>query len=410
MSGIRLIPNQSVAIARTRTGFCPDDPDYCQPVASDQITQAQFEPLLVNGANLIADANFQSSTFWNSPSGFVPQTGGGALVTATSAGPLVSLNWQPTLTTLGNFYKITFTYRIDQLDDAAQINAVTNVDSIGTVFTINLGQKVIGVEYTQVAYFFHDTTISPSTNQSLSFTLTNPPTGSAIVFFKNIQIQLLAFKDVVFEVQDCEGNVVETLATYLQFIADSTLRNYVYIPRADTAGYAPYFVAHIDWDEFDNGCYKLCWRYSDIQSECSECFDKGCNVPLLTLTYSNNEPAFGMWYRSNGSPANQISFVASLGKSNYPDELSDQYLFGNGQRITTFVHTRKIFTLSTLRMPEYMHDAIRVALLHENLTINAEAFHKISGAYSPNWENDSLLASVEVEVEQKTQNTFGAIA
>ena len=55
-------------------------------------------------------------------------------------------------------------------------------------------------------------------------------------------------------------------------------------------------------------------------------------------------------------------------------------------------------------MPEYLHDALSIMIDHTDIKLDGVDIIVQESDYEPNWRNSSLLASVAIAVEEKTQN------
>lgn len=411
MAGVVLLPNQSVAQARQLDGYCPSDLPYCQPVTNEQITRAFFQTMPIDGSNLITDPNFQNAATWGSPTGFVSDSGGGATITLGNS-QSTTIEQAVTGIAQSRIYRVEFNFIINEVTGGSSITVGMLADSAAGTSFIASQNCAIGVQYTFVGYFFTD--LDPSVAGNQVFISTSTGVSSTIEFYID-RFSIVEMTQPAFSLEDCDGNKIDDFPTIQEKLDDPTFTSFISLPFSRQVPglpfytiYAPFIMLTLNWGSAVKGCYKICWEVGE-EKQCSECFEVGCKQPLVTLTYSSFRNAFGFPYRETGEPVQYITFVGVLHSPNYSDEINDQYLTGGGERIPLFAHSRKIYKLATGRMPEYMHDAIRVALLHSQVAINGIPISKPSGDYSPNWSNDSLLASVEVDVEEKVQNTFNQL-
>lgn len=141
----------------------------------------------------------------------------------------------------------------------------------------------------------------------------------------------------------------------------------------------------------------------DAYSICSApfCLPKKTECTSL-ITYSNNEDAFGFIYPS-GFEFN-LRVAGQLGKPKYTSEVSS-YDYDDGQRVITYANSRKIKEFIVENCPEYIHDALRLAVLHDNFAVDGVLYTVESKEYSPIWRDRAELSSVIIEVALATQDT-----
>jgi len=151
---------------------------------------------------------------------------------------------------------------------------------------------------------------------------------------------------------------------------------------------------------------------------CSECYDLSdcgtanqCDFPQvvekgLLIQWTNDENGLGFNYSQLGF-IQQLRLEGGLRASSgsYDDETF--YTTSGGQRGLVYTHTTKQEELWVQSIPEYLHDALRVALAHDHFFINGQEYVKTEGGYAPDWDvPNTLLAGVIVGVQKKTQDTF----
>lgn len=163
--------------------------------------------------------------------------------------------------------------------------------------------------------------------------------------------------------------------------------------------------------EFDLTQLKLRLRSECDEKICSECFRlQDCTPPHrehLKLEWTNNDgdnsEAFGFNY---AVPFTQsLYIVGGLRNANYS---YDEEIFQTSiqERFPIYVAATKVKELWVHELPEYLHDALRLALVHDIFKIDGERFVKLEGEYAPDWDTpNSMLAPVIVNVTKFDQNT-----
>lgn len=134
----------------------------------------------------------------------------------------------------------------------------------------------------------------------------------------------------------------------------------------------------------------------------SNCFnmvpDVDCDDTLL-IKYSNSKPLFGLIYDSN-IPYYSFRINAKIwhSKLSKTRELNRGSL---GHETINYSDIRKIFTMNTEPLPDYLIDALAVALDHDTLEIGNNFANLISyvsqtDEVNPLWNKKSNLAPVEI--------------
>lgn len=136
---------------------------------------------------------------------------------------------------------------------------------------------------------------------------------------------------------------------------------------------------------------------------CSPCFNvvegRDC---LLELSWTNKRNFADLEYE--GLDYVQKAFVkGELANANYPIE-NNTFRFGNGDTILTYARRVKTMQLMLVELPEHMHNAISLGLMHDTFYINGEQY-RLGGDYEPIWRRSSKLAPVIVEVFKKQENS-----
>lgn len=138
---------------------------------------------------------------------------------------------------------------------------------------------------------------------------------------------------------------------------------------------------------------------------CSECFKlTDCErCEHMKLSWTNNDDAFGFSFQS---PFTQTVYIQ--GGLRVPDYPYEEEYFTTSERSTfpIYVAARKTQELWIHEIPEYLHDAIRLGVVHDSFYINDVKYVKVEGSYTPDWDvPNTLLAPVIVKVAEAVQNT-----
>jgi hypothetical protein len=137
---------------------------------------------------------------------------------------------------------------------------------------------------------------------------------------------------------------------------------------------------------------------------CSCCFEVTDNDDcLVELSWTNGRNFAGLEY-------SQLNYVQSvwvkgeLNNANYPIE-NNVFRFGNGDTILTYGRRIKTMQLALKELPEYIHNAISLGLMHDEFFINGEQYRLAADGYEPIWRRTSKLAPVIVDVFKKQENS-----
>lgn len=154
--------------------------------------------------------------------------------------------------------------------------------------------------------------------------------------------------------------------------------------------------------------YKINLMAQCADNICSECFRvTNCEPPHrehLLIEYTNNEDGLGFNY--SGTQFNP-NFYAVAGLRN-ADYVYDEEIFLNSsqERYPVYTAATKTKELWIHDMPEYMHDAMRIALVHDEVYIDGVRHVKLEGSYTPDWDTpNSMLAPCVIKVAEFDQNT-----
>lgn len=142
---------------------------------------------------------------------------------------------------------------------------------------------------------------------------------------------------------------------------------------------------------------------------CSECFDlDNCGVSnsqeYLYLEWTNNDDGFGMNY-TEVPLVHSLWIKGALRNADYPYE-EDYFTTSSGNHFPVYVDSVKTIEMWVHDIPEYIHDALRIGVVHDSFTVNGSQYAKSDGGYSPDWDTpNSLLAPVIVKLREKYQDT-----
>lgn len=141
---------------------------------------------------------------------------------------------------------------------------------------------------------------------------------------------------------------------------------------------------------------------------CSECFsledEQCCSGEYLSLQWTNNDDGYGFNYTSMPL-VHSLTIKGGLRNADYPYD-EDYFNTSGGRFFPVYVEAVKTQEMWVERIPEYIHDALRLGVVHDEFTINGQTYSKAEGGYSPDWDTpNSFLAPVIVKVRRRTQNT-----
>ena len=156
-----------------------------------------------------------------------------------------------------------------------------------------------------------------------------------------------------------------------------------------------YIQYNIDWSDIADGCYYIKFENSSLEYR-SDCFD----VKLLhnctkQITWSCNENAFGFNY-SDLSFTQTLRIDARLWKPRYKALEKEVYEYSSGDLEITYVTKAKELLFTTEDLPDYVHDALSMALDSDNFFIDGIKYVFPSEETTPSWRKSSNLAPLEV--------------
>lgn len=142
---------------------------------------------------------------------------------------------------------------------------------------------------------------------------------------------------------------------------------------------------------------------------CSECFDKqecddSSSQETLYLEWTNNDDGFGMNYTSVPL-VHSLWIKGGLRNADYPYD-EDFFTTSGGTHFPVYVDSVKTVEMWVHDVPTYIHDALRLGVVHDEFTVNNVPYSKADGGYSPDWDTpNSLMAPVIVKLREKFQDT-----
>lgn len=133
----------------------------------------------------------------------------------------------------------------------------------------------------------------------------------------------------------------------------------------------------------------------------------------LLIQYRNESDALGFDYSSAGYTEadgfyNQLRIPAKVWKPNSTKTLNSARK-SSGFSTKYYSDVRRKMVLNTVPLPPGIHDALSLALEHRTLLINNEPFETEQTEYAPEWNKNSMLAPVEIELyrqEPRLLNTL----
>lgn len=148
---------------------------------------------------------------------------------------------------------------------------------------------------------------------------------------------------------------------------------------------------------------------TEFCSECFELIDSTCTRALQLIEFSHNTDAFGLKYGNNYGDSAQFSqqvlIPAALTPIDYPYPTEEKFKFGDGIKKPIKTDSEQTVEFITDMLPDYQHDMLRLAFVHENLTINGVDYFKLEGSYTPDIDrSESLASQVALEIQTNPQN------
>lgn len=139
----------------------------------------------------------------------------------------------------------------------------------------------------------------------------------------------------------------------------------------------------------------------DAKSECFHvCNQDNCTIQI---TWTNNTNSFGYYYEAGF--INYMRLNARIRNAKINDLEFNPFKNSIGVMSMPYYNGQKVEELAVSPIPEYMHNALAVGLSHRTVTIEGINYIR-TGAYTPDWTDDSELAKVVVEVAKVDQTNL----
>lgn len=147
-----------------------------------------------------------------------------------------------------------------------------------------------------------------------------------------------------------------------------------------------------------------------IGSLCSECYiiAKDCE-PINVIEYWNDEDSFNVYYQ-NSNYKQTLLIPGRISPIDYPYPIEEIHKYGDGRKSPIKTDSEEVFELVTTALPDYLIDALRVALKHKNLFINGEPCVKVEGNITPDLDvTISLASQVTIQFQKNNQDLYADI-
>ena len=139
----------------------------------------------------------------------------------------------------------------------------------------------------------------------------------------------------------------------------------------------------------------------DGKSECFHvCDQDNCTIKI---SWTNNTNSFGYYYESGFT--NYMRLNARVRNAKINDLEFSPFKNSLGTMGMPYYNGQKIEELAISPIPEYLHNALAVGLSHRTVTIQDVAYIR-TGDYTPDWDDNSELAKVIVEVSKVDQTNL----
>jgi hypothetical protein len=145
-----------------------------------------------------------------------------------------------------------------------------------------------------------------------------------------------------------------------------------------------------------------------VGSLCSECYTviKDCEK-IHTIEYWNDEDSFNLRY-TNTNFKQTLLIPGRLTPIDYPYPIEEIHKYGNGRKAPIKTDSEEVYEFVTEQLPDYLIDALRIALKHKHLLIDGESYCKVEGNITPEFDPEISLASQVVFQVQKNNQDFYA--
>lgn len=232
----------------------------------------------------------------------------------------------------------------------------------------------------------HYTFIDKATDTDLSI---NPMSAGAGIF--NGCINGVEASEVpYYTIKDGDGNIVFSQTDNTGVTADNDFIQY-----------------QIDWTSIAEGCYYIEFE-SQTLSYKTDCLRIALLHPCtLQLQWKNKEDGLGFGY-SGLSFEPSMRVEGKLWKWHYITEDKQVFEFSNGNSKILYARNFKEQLLTIKELPEYMHDALAVALNHDNFYVDSVSYIWREEEVTPTHRKMTNAPSVEINIRRQGQNLLNS--
>lgn len=406
---------------------------YCLRVSDEDNTSAQVDLTEATGTDLLGgEGDFAAidtgtgttaAAFELRDSGATWQTLGvvvGATVynTATGNGALVvSVDSEIQLTLDTDIFPVVNTYaimnwRIGSIgdinwlfgSDAIDYNGTTGGTDVLEYQNILTTDRYYKVTFTVASYatgtldVFFGSTLGGSVTANGTYTMYGVAAGTSLQFVPRVgsnfqweldSVTLFEMSSIGLDIKDSSDVVVysETDGTSIEYVDTEAQIN-------------------LDWTNYgltEGECYTVCIvDLSDSSEQETNCFFYAAFDCSIKLTWTNGNNAFGFNY-TDFTFVQVLRLVDSIKRNAKYSEESNRPEFSNGSRATSYGKSVKVEEVQTEALPEWVHDALRLGVIHQTLTVDAVEYVKQEGDYEPIWDRSSVDAPVILEMAKASQ-------
>lgn len=153
---------------------------------------------------------------------------------------------------------------------------------------------------------------------------------------------------------------------------------------------------------------------------CSECIsfqdDHSCNGEVIQIVSTNDND----FLLSNGQYLDftfwplwevQVLVFGRLDMDSFPYPMENVFKFSDGDKSTQYVDSEELKELMIQRIPPFMHRAMRLVLVMDNVQVASERVSKVPGPYEPDKADysESKLTPVLVQVTPYNQRDINKL-
>lgn len=182
----------------------------------------------------------------------------------------------------------------------------------------------------------------------------------------------------------------------------------------------------INWTSTINGASNIVLKYLNlfnIEYECwitdftivntsdinyigqSECYSlQTIHECTKLLKWTNEDNAFNIPY-SEATIVHYLRLYAKKDRSRYPT-VGDTFKKSNGESDIIYAAREKIWRLSFDYLPEYIHDAISIAKIHDHFFLDNVEYISPIANYDPEWRDKMSLSQSNIEIQKKIDNNI----